>query len=245
MMEKTPYELLNGRKPNIPYFRVFGCKCYILKKGTRLSKFEKKCDEGFLLGYSTTSKAYRVWNLASSTLEKVYNVEFDKTNGSQEEDENLDGMRSTQLVNAMKNMNISDIRPKEIIDIDDDKNQVLSNSNVQASGSHDQSQVSASDDKVQDQQQVVSSSSQPSDQSNASNQVQVLQPINVARDHPLDSIIGDILRGVQTRSRLTPFYEHFLFMPSIESKKIDEALKDVDWVNAMYEELNNFKRNQV
>jgi hypothetical protein len=32
---------------------------------------------------------------------------------------------------------------------------------------------------------------------------------------------------------------------SIEPKKIDEALKDVDWVNAMYEELNNFKRNQV
>jgi hypothetical protein len=41
---------LNGRKPNIAYFRVFGCKCYILKKGTRLSKFEKKCDEAFLLG---------------------------------------------------------------------------------------------------------------------------------------------------------------------------------------------------
>jgi transposase InsO family protein len=39
---KTPYELLNGRKPNIAYFRVFGCKCYILKKGTRLNKFEKE-----------------------------------------------------------------------------------------------------------------------------------------------------------------------------------------------------------
>jgi hypothetical protein len=49
MMEKTPYDLLNGRKPIIAYFRVFDCKCYILKKGTRLSKFEKKCDEGFLL----------------------------------------------------------------------------------------------------------------------------------------------------------------------------------------------------
>jgi hypothetical protein len=62
LKEKTPYELLNGRKPNIAYFWVFGCKCYILKKGTRLGKFEKKCecDEGFLLGYSITSKAYRV-----------------------------------------------------------------------------------------------------------------------------------------------------------------------------------------
>jgi transposase InsO family protein len=59
-LEKTSYEILNGRKPNIAYFRVFGCKCYILTKDTRLSKFEKKYDEGFLLGYSTTSKAYRV-----------------------------------------------------------------------------------------------------------------------------------------------------------------------------------------
>jgi hypothetical protein len=55
LLEKTPYDLLNGKKPNIAYFRVFGCKCYILKKGTRLSRFEKKYDEGFLLGYSTTS----------------------------------------------------------------------------------------------------------------------------------------------------------------------------------------------
>jgi hypothetical protein len=59
-LEKTPYEILNDRKPYIEYFWVFGCKCYILKKDTRLSKFEKKCDECFLLGYSTTSKAYRV-----------------------------------------------------------------------------------------------------------------------------------------------------------------------------------------
>jgi transposase InsO family protein len=59
-LKKTPYEILNGIKPNIAYFQVFGCKYYILKKGTRLNKFEKKCDEGFLLGYSTTSKAYRV-----------------------------------------------------------------------------------------------------------------------------------------------------------------------------------------
>jgi hypothetical protein len=50
---------------------------------------------------------------------------------------------------------------------------------------------------------------------------------------------------VQTRSRLTLFCEHFSFLSSIEPKKIDEALKDIDWVNAMHEELNNFKRNQV
>ena len=52
----------------------------------------------------------------------------------------------------MKNMDIGDIRPREVIDVEDNKNQVLSNSNKQASGSQDQSQASAIDDKVQDQQ---------------------------------------------------------------------------------------------
>jgi hypothetical protein len=44
---------------------------------------------------------------------------------------------------------------------------------------------------------------------------------------------------------LASFYEHFSFVSSIEPKKIDEALLNVDWVNAMHEELNNFTRNQV
>jgi hypothetical protein len=125
-----------------------------------------------------------------------------------------------------------------VIEVEEDKDQ------VQVSGSHDQNQASLSS-QVQDQQQVASTSSLPNDQPSARYQVQVLQPSNVARDHPLDSIIGDITRGVQTRSRLASFYEHFSFVSFIESKKIDEALKDVDWVNAMHEELNNFIRNQV
>ena len=113
----------------------------------------------------------------------------------------------------MNNMDISDIRPREVIEVEDDKDQVLSNSNVQV----DTSQASSSS-QVQNQQ-VASSSSQPSDQSNASNQVQVLQPTNIARDHLLDSIIGDISRDVQTRSRLASFCEYFTFVSSIEQRR--------------------------
>ena len=83
-----------------------------MKKGTRLGKFDKKYDEGFLLGYSTTSKAYRVWNLASGTLEEVHDVEFDETKGSQEENENLEDVRGIQLSNAMKNMDVGKLRPR-------------------------------------------------------------------------------------------------------------------------------------
>ena len=97
-----------------------------------------------MLGYSTTSKAYVVWNLASGTLEEVHDAEFDETNGSKEEDENLDDVRDTQLADAMKYMDIGDLRPREVIDVEDDKDQVLPPSNVQASGSHGQNQASTS-----------------------------------------------------------------------------------------------------
>jgi hypothetical protein len=156
-----------------------------------LSKFEKKCDEGFLLCYSTTSKAYRVWNLASGQLEEVHNVEFDETKGSQDEDENLEDVRGTQLSDAMKKMDIGEIRPREVIEVEDDKDQVFSSPNVKASGSHSHDHASSSS-QVQVQPQVASTPSPTNDQPSSSNQVQILQPTNVARDHPLDYIIGDI-----------------------------------------------------
>ena len=57
LLKKTPYELITGRKPNISYFRVFGCKCFIYKK-KRLGKFESRCDEGFFLGYASNSTSH-------------------------------------------------------------------------------------------------------------------------------------------------------------------------------------------
>jgi hypothetical protein len=139
-------------------------------------------------------------------------------------------------------MDVGELWPRQVNDDEDDQVQVLSNLNVQ----DDTNQASSSDshDNMQDQQ-VASTSSQPNAQASASNQVSILQPTNIARDHPLDTIIGDISRGVQTRSRLASFCEHFSFVSFIKSKKIEEALRDVDWVNAMHEELNNFTRNQL
>nr|GEU71747.1 hypothetical protein [Tanacetum cinerariifolium] len=56
---KTPYELLNGRKPRLDFIRPFGCPVTILNALDPLEKFEGKADEGFLVGYYVTSKAFR------------------------------------------------------------------------------------------------------------------------------------------------------------------------------------------
>jgi hypothetical protein len=67
----------------------------------------------------------------------------------------------------------------------------------------------------------------------------------IQRNHPVDQILGDISKGVTTRSRLVNFREHYSFVSSIEPFRVEEALLDPDWLLAMQEELNNFKRNEV
>jgi hypothetical protein len=65
------------------------------------------------------------------------------------------------------------------------------------------------------------------------------------RDHPTNKILGDTNKGVTTHSRVDNFCEHYSFVSSVEPFRIEDALKDPDWVMAMQKELNNFKWNEV
>jgi len=81
ILKKTPYELLNGKKPHIGHLKVFGCKCYILNNGKdKLGKFDEKVDNGIFLRYSLTSHAYRVYNKRLVTIEEFVHVVFYQTN---------------------------------------------------------------------------------------------------------------------------------------------------------------------
>ncbi|KAJ9544440.1 LOW QUALITY PROTEIN: hypothetical protein OSB04_024147, partial [Centaurea solstitialis] len=72
----TAYEMVEQHKPNIDYFRVFGCKCYVLNDRDDLGKFEPKSDESIFIGYSHNSKAYRVFNKRTRTMLESSNVDF-------------------------------------------------------------------------------------------------------------------------------------------------------------------------
>ncbi|GJS46935.1 putative ribonuclease H-like domain-containing protein [Tanacetum coccineum] len=73
---KTPYELLFGHKPIISYIRPFGCHVTILDTLSVLGKFDGKSNEGFLVGYSLNSKAFRVYNLVTKKVEVNLHVKF-------------------------------------------------------------------------------------------------------------------------------------------------------------------------
>ena len=72
--KKTPYELWRGKKPVVKYFRIFGSNCHILHDRENLEKFDAKSDKGYFLGYSSTSRAYRVYNLKTKTVMESSNI---------------------------------------------------------------------------------------------------------------------------------------------------------------------------
>nr|GEY47390.1 putative ribonuclease H-like domain-containing protein [Tanacetum cinerariifolium] len=73
---KTPYELFNGRTPAIGFFKPFGCHVMILITLDNLGKFKAKGDAGYFIGYSMSSKAFKVFNKRTRRVEENLHVEF-------------------------------------------------------------------------------------------------------------------------------------------------------------------------
>jgi hypothetical protein len=72
--KKTYYELMHGRTPKVSHFHVLGCKCFILKKGMKLDKFEARSVDGIFFGYASHSRAYRVLNLETNQIVETCEV---------------------------------------------------------------------------------------------------------------------------------------------------------------------------
>nr|GEX81868.1 hypothetical protein [Tanacetum cinerariifolium] len=76
--DKTPYELINKRKLNIKFFRVFGCRCYLLNYYKDVGKLKAKGGIGVFIGYSKESAAFRIYNKQTRKIHESMNVNFDE-----------------------------------------------------------------------------------------------------------------------------------------------------------------------
>ena len=94
------------------YFRVFGCKCFVLKKGARLSKFDTRAFEGRFVGYAWDSHAFRVYDPTHRRVIESSNVEFEENDGSQV---GQDGVCAGDVTpsEAIKSMGVGFYRPIE------------------------------------------------------------------------------------------------------------------------------------
>jgi hypothetical protein len=135
----------------------------------------------------------------------------------------------------MRTMLIGDVRPQELQEQDQPSSSTLVHPPTQDDGQVPQEEERDQGGAQEEQVMEEEAPRVPPTQLRAM----------IQRHHPVDQILGDISKGVTTRSRLATFYEHYSFVSSIEPFRVEEALQDPDWVLAMQEELNNFRRNEV
>ncbi|GJT08271.1 retrovirus-related pol polyprotein from transposon TNT 1-94 [Tanacetum coccineum] len=201
---KTPYELFRGRTPALSFMRPFGCYVTILNSLDHLGKFDGKSDDGFFVGYSLTSKAFRVYNIRTRKVEENLNIRF--------------------LENKPT---ITGAGPKWLFDIDSltkSMNYVL----VVADGSmFDSSSKNSCDDEPQPSSNAEKKDDEgvKMDMSNltTSYQVPITPNTRIHKDHSLDHVIGDIQSSVQTRGMIKNTNEHG-FISAVYEWKIHEDL---------------------
>nr|GFC90662.1 retrovirus-related Pol polyprotein from transposon TNT 1-94 [Tanacetum cinerariifolium] len=101
--EKTPYHIINDRKPSVKFFHIFGSVCYIVRDGENLDKMKEKGDECIFVGYSTQSKAYRVFNKRTRVIMESIHVNFDELPQQASVHNNTDPALSHQAMASVQN----------------------------------------------------------------------------------------------------------------------------------------------
>ncbi|GJX87359.1 putative ribonuclease H-like domain-containing protein [Tanacetum coccineum] len=275
---KTPYELFRGRTPALSFMRPFGCHVTILNTLDYLGKFDGKSDEGFFVGYSMNSKAFRVYNIRTRKVEENLHIRF-------LEDKPIiagDGPKWLFDIDVLtKSMNyvpvIAGTNSNDLVDgsLFDSSLKNASNDEPQPSsdaGKKDYKGVNkesgiADQEKYENSTQGVNTAGPKVDMSNITTTYPVPSTLNtrIHKDHSLDHVIGDVQSGVLTRRMtkttneqgfISVVYEgkthedlhtclFACFLSQEEPKKVIQALKDPSWIEAMQEELLQFKLQQV
>ncbi|KAG5524024.1 hypothetical protein RHGRI_030883 [Rhododendron griersonianum] len=234
ILNKTPYELWKGRKPNISHFRAFGCKCFVHNNDKDdLGKFDARSDEGIFVGYSTSSKAYRVFNKRTLVVKESVHVAFDET----------DHVPSKYFPRIDS---IDDEVPQETsirneIHVETAPNLVSASADnadgVSSVAAEKENGVSST--AVEQVNELISITPQRRDAET------VPREWRYAHDQFKQQILGDPSQGMMTRSSLRNVCNNLAFLSQVEPKSFVEAEKDESWILAMQEELNQFERNQV
>nr|GEW77597.1 retrovirus-related Pol polyprotein from transposon TNT 1-94 [Tanacetum cinerariifolium] len=240
---KTPYELINDKKPDISFLHVFGALCYPKNDREDIGKLGAKCDIGFFIGYSSDSCAFRVFNQRTKKIIETMNVSFDELSAMAFEqhsefdllfeamyEDYIGGQRSTapQTILApqehQQQGNQATIQPKIVAD------------NVS--------------NAMFDANMFVNRFSTPSTSAAESSSLQNVDPSNMhtfyqpyphefqwTKDHPLEQVIGEPSRPVLTRNQLLSNGDMCMYALTV---MIDPA-----WIESMQEELLQFKRLDV
>nr|GEW60711.1 hypothetical protein [Tanacetum cinerariifolium] len=205
--DKTPYELMNNIRPNIKFFRMFGCRCYLLNDYEDVGMLKAKGDiRVFIMKSSTT-------NVESSNAEVP----------SHEEEVFHESSESFQEESSSSCLNDDVQQSSEEVGVPSSNTQSISNNMIpnvdEAITSHN-----VFNERLEDAYYDASTSFH-----DPSNVHTFYQPYphekKWTKDHPLHKIIGNPKSSVRTRGQLA----NLCLLISIEPANVVEALRDADW----------------
>ncbi|GJT38881.1 integrase, catalytic region, zinc finger, CCHC-type containing protein [Tanacetum coccineum] len=264
---KTLYELIKGRKPNVQYFHVFGSLCYLTNDRDDLGKMKPKADIGIFIGYSESSRGFRIYNRRKRKIMETIHVKFNElTTMASECNNSRPGLNCLNFQYSSEDSN----ETPSIQDLDNLFGPFSSSSTSSEEPITNEPTTLVSDNNadgsVQEDVAILDgntfinpfsthvleeaeSSLTYQDPSNMHEFYQVHRPTDQwTKNHPLEQVIGDTSKPVMTRSTLHTDVEmcmYALTMSTIEPKNIKEAMLDQSWIESMQEELNQFKRLDV
>nr|GEV14724.1 hypothetical protein [Tanacetum cinerariifolium] len=236
---KTSYELIQGRKPDISYFYVFGALCYPKNDREDISKLGAKGDVGLFIGYSANFVAYRVYNRRTRKIMEMMNVTFDELSAMAfEQNSSRPGLQSLTSGQISSELELtyapSTITPQRLSERDLDilfeslHNEFLGGRLAKVP------RVIPAALVLQNLQAPTASMS--------------FQDSASTKDHPLEQVIGEPSRPVLTRNQLKTDGDmriYALTVSILEPKTIKEALTGPAWIESMQEELHHFIRLDV
>nr|GFA46202.1 putative ribonuclease H-like domain-containing protein [Tanacetum cinerariifolium] len=118
--DKNPYELMNKRKANIKFFRVFGCRCYLLNDYEDVGKLKAKGDIGVFVGYSKEFAAFRIYNKRTRKIHESVNVNFDEISEMASKQFSLEpGLSNLNETEKSLNLSISQVDEASKKDLED------------------------------------------------------------------------------------------------------------------------------
>nr|GFB47871.1 hypothetical protein [Tanacetum cinerariifolium] len=239
LFDKTPYELMNKRKPNIKFFRVLGCRCYLLNDYEDVGKLKVKGDIGVFVGYSKEFVAFRIYNKRTRKIHESVNVNFDEILEMASKRFSLEPGLSN-LNETGKSSNPS-IMKSLTMNVETSINEEVFH---EVSESFQGESSSLNDDVQQSPKEVILP--QINTQSISNNMIpngdEASTSHNVFNERLKDAYFD------ASTSFHNPFNVHTYYQPypheknSIEPANVAEALRDADWVSAMQEELDQFAR---
>nr|GEX27175.1 retrovirus-related Pol polyprotein from transposon TNT 1-94 [Tanacetum cinerariifolium] len=259
--EKTPYHIINDQKLSVKFFHIFGSLCYIILDGENLDKMKEKGDACIFVGYSTQSRAYRVFNKRTRVIMESIHVNFDELPHMASYHVSFDPTPECQRM-ALEHDSLSPgIQCQENVP---QAYRTVSTSNkldlllvrCLMNCSMDLLRLCLKNDQVADDefinifctlvQEREETSSRHVDSSNMHTFYQRYPSEHRwMKDHPLKQVIRNPSQSVRTRCQLESDGEISMFaltMGRTEPKNIKEAKVDSAWIELMQEELHQFDR---